>query len=352
MTLSAAVRVELDDFTLDVALEIEAGQTTAVVGPNGAGKTTLLRALAGLRALSAGRIDLDGTVLDDPDTGTYVVPERRPVGVVFQDNLLFPHLDSLDNVAFGLRTRGHRRREASRLAVDWLDRVGLAGREHARPAQLSGGQAQRVALARALAPNPALLLLDEPMAALDATTRNEVRRDLRRHLATFPGVRVLVTHDPVDAAVLGDHIIVLDNGRVAQTGTPAEITARPRTRWVAELTGTNLFAGTVDNDGTIDVNGGGTLIAADHLRAGAVFAVVHPRAVTLHRQRPEGSARNSWPGHITTVEPVGDRYRIRVDAAPPVVAEVTATAVHDLGLTDGTALWITVKATEIDVYPA
>ena len=352
MTLSAAVRVELDGFTLDVDLEIEAGQTTAVVGPNGAGKTTLLRALAGLRALSAGRIELDGIVLDDPAAGTYVPPERRPVGVVFQDNLLFPHLDALDNIAFGLRTRGHRRGDARRLGSDWLERVGLAGRERARPIELSGGQAQRVALARALAPQPTLLLLDEPLAALDATTRNEVRRDLRKHLTSFPGVRLLITHDPVDAAVLADHIIVLDNGRIAQTGTPAEITARPRTRWVAELTGTNLFAGRANQDGTIVIDDGGTLIVADQLAPGAVFAVVHPRAVALHRERPEGSARNTWRGTITAVEPVGDRYRVRIDASPPVVAEVTGNAVRDIGLTEAATVWVAVKATEIDVYPA
>lgn len=351
MTLSAAVCVDLDGFTLDVELTMQPGQTTAVVGPNGAGKTTLLRALAGLRALSAGRIEVDGVVLDDPATGTYVVPERRPVGVVFQDNLLFPHLDALDNVAFGLRTRGHNRRDARRVALEWLDRVGLADRQHARPAELSGGQAQRVALARSLAPNPAVLLLDEPLAALDTTTRNEVRRHLRRHLDTFAGVGLLVTHDPVDAAVLADHVIVLDNGSVAQAGTPAEITARPRTRWVAELIGTNLFAGTASGN-TIAIQGGGTLIAADRLQAGPAFAVVHPRAVALHRTPPEGSARNAWPGTITAVEPVGDRYRVRIEAEPSVVAEVSATTVSDLRLTEATAVWVTVKATEIDVYPA
>ncbi|MDQ1398038.1 MAG: molybdate transport system ATP-binding protein, partial [Acidimicrobiaceae bacterium] len=249
MSLVANVGVELAGFSLDVALTIEAGRTTAIVGPNGAGKTTLLRTLAGLRALSAGRIELGGTVFDEPATDTYVPPEDRPVGVVFQDDLLFPHLDALDNVAFGLRTRGHRRAEARSLSAAWLDRVGLAGREHARPAELSGGQAQRVALARALAPNPGLLLLDEPLAALDTTTRNEVRRDLLHHLATFAGVRLLITHDPVDAAVLADHIIVLDRGRIAQSGTPLEITTRPRTPWVAALTGTNLFTGTATSEG-------------------------------------------------------------------------------------------------------
>jgi len=351
VSLTASVGVDLDGFTLDVALAIDAAETTAVVGPNGAGKTTLLRALAGLRPLSGGRIDLDGTVLDDPAAGIYLPPERRPVGVVFQDNLLFPHLDARDNVAFGLRARGHGRGEARRLADDWLDRVGLAGRRRTRPAELSGGQAQRVALARALALRPALLLLDEPLAALDATTRNDTRRDLRRHLATFAGVRLLITHDPVDAAVLADRIVVLDHGRVAQTGTPAEITARPRNPWVAELTGTNLFAGTAGVDGTVRLDGGGVLAVADRLGPGAVFATVHPRAVALHRHRPEGSARNAWPGRIGSVEPVGDRVRIAITAAPSIVAEVTTIAARDLGLTENANVWVAVKATEIDVYP-
>jgi molybdate transport system ATP-binding protein len=334
-----------------VALGIEAGRTTAVVGPNGAGKTTLLRALAGLHPLSTGRIELDGVPLDDAPSGTYVPPERRPVGVVFQDDLLFPHLNALDNVAFGLRAHGRGRREARGVAAGWLDRVGLSDHLLSRPHQLSGGQAQRVALARALALEPALLLLDEPLAALDATTRHDMRGDLRRHLATFGGVRLLITHDPVDAAVLADDVIVLDDGRVVQAGTPAEITARPRTPWVAELAGTNLFAGNVAAAGGVALDSGGTLTVADRLPPGPVFAAVHPRAVALHRRRPEGSARNSWSGRISSVEPIGDRLRVRVAAAPSIVAEVTATAGREIGLTEGTDVWVSVKATEIDVYP-
>jgi len=352
VTLTAEVRVDLDGFSLDAALVIRPGRTTAVVGPNGAGKTTLLRALAGLHPLSAGRIELDGIVLDDPAQGLYTRPEHRPVGVVFQDNLLFPHLDALENVAFGLRARGHRRGDARRRAGEWLDRVGLTGRAHARPAELSGGQSQCVALARALAPDPGMLLLDEPLAALDAITRNDVRRVLRRHLATFPGVRLLITHDPVDAAVLADEIVVLDRGRVVQTGTPDEITARPRTRWVAELTGTNLFAGTVTDDSTIGIDGGGSLTVADRAPSGRVLAVVRPSAVSIHRHRPEGSARNTWPGRVISVEPVGERLRVRVTAVPPIVAEVTTSAGREVGLGDGTDVWVSVKATEIDVYPA
>jgi len=352
VSLTAQVRVELDGFTLDVAFTVEPAETVAVVGPNGAGKTTLLRALAGLRALTAGRITLDGTVLDDPAAAIYLPPEKRPVGVVFQDNLLFPHLDACGNVAFGLRARGRRRRDARGQAAVWLERVGLGDRQTARPGQLSGGQAQRVALARALAPNPALLLLDEPLAALDATTRNDVRRDLRRHLATFAGERLLVTHDPVDAAVLADRVVVLDAGRIAQIGTPAEITARPRTPWVAALTGTNLYSGTTTSDGEMALAGGGHLSLADHADPGPAFAVIHPRAVTLHPARPEGSARNTWPGRITAIEPVGDRLRVQIDGIPPVVAEVTTAAIQGGSLSEGTTVWVAVKAAEIDLYPA
>jgi len=352
VSLTAHVRVDLDGFTLDAAFSVDPGETVALVGPNGAGKTTLLRALAGLRPLTAGYIHLDGTVLDEPSTATYLPPEKRPVGVVFQDNLLFPHLDALENVAFGLRTRGHGRRNARRQAAEWLERVGLADRLAARPGELSGGQAQRVALARALAPDPALLLLDEPLAALDATTRNEVRGDLRRHLATFPGERLLVTHDPVDAAVLADRVVVLVAGRIAQIGTPGDITARPRTPWVAALAGTNLYTGTAARQGGMALDGGGHFLLADTVDPGPVFAAIHPRAVTIHGTRPQGSARNTWTGRITAVEPVGDRLRVQIDGTPPIVAEVTAGAVRETGLTENTMVWVAVKAAEIVVYPA
>ena len=351
MSLEACLGVELDGFRLDVDLDAERGRTIAIIGPNGAGKTTLLRALAGLRPLTAGRIVLDGVVLDDVGSGRYLPPEHRAIGVVFQEHLLFPHLSALDNVAFGLRARGRRAAAARGQAEGWLARVGLAERAAARPAELSGGQAQRVALARTLATEPALLLLDEPLAALDAATRNDVRRDLRRHLASFAGVRLLVTHDPVDVAVLADHVLVLDEGAVTQTGTPEEITARPRTAWVAELAGTNLFTGTAVG-GTLHLDGGGTLVVADGMAAGAVCALVAPRAVALHPSPPHGSPRNTWTGRVTSVEPAGERARVRVGGPRPITAEVTAAAVRELELAEGREVWVAVKATEVDVFPA
>jgi molybdate transport system ATP-binding protein len=309
----------------------------------------LLRSLAGLTPLTSGQITLDGEVLDDPAADVFRPPEARPVALVFQDHVLFPHLSALDNVAFGARARGRSRSDARLHAHEWLDRVGLDDRAHSNPRELSGGQAQRVALARALASDPALLLLDEPLAALDATTRIDVRRDLRRHLSTFEGIRVIVTHDPVDAAVLADDIIVLDHGRIVQTGTPDDITARPRTPWVADLVGTNLYRGTA-NAGTLHVDGGGTIAAAMTVDDGPAFAVVHPRVVALHRAKPDGTPRNVWQGRATAVERVGDRVRVQVGGPPDIVAEITAAAAIDLALVDGTPIWVAVKATEVDIY--
>jgi molybdate transport system ATP-binding protein len=349
MTLAAHVGVVLDGFDLDVALNVPEGRTLAVVGPNGSGKTTLLRTLAGLTPLTSGHVMLDGEVLDDPEADVFRPPEARPVALVFQDHVLFPHLSALDNVAFGARARGRSRADARQHAHEWLGRLGLADRAHSNPRELSGGQSQRVALARALASDPALLLLDEPLAALDATTRIDVRRDLRRHLSTFEGVRVIVTHDPVDAAVLADDIIVLDRGRIAQTGTPDDITARPRTPWVADLVGTNLYRGTA-NAGMLHVDGGGTIAAAMAVDDGPAFAVVHPRAVALHRAKPDGTPRNVWRGRATAVERVGDRVRVQVAGPPNIVAEITAAAAVDLAVLEGAEIWVAVKATEVDIF--
>ena len=205
--LDARLVVDREAFRLDIALRAAPGEVVALLGPNGAGKTTALRALAGLAPLTAGHLRLDGADL------RRTPPESRPVGVVFQDYLLFPHLTALDNVAFGPRCRGAGKAEARAQAAEWLDRMGLAGHAGARPRRLSGGQAQRVAVARALATHPRLLLLDEPLAALDARTRLEVRAQLRRHLAAFEAVAVLVTHDPLDAMVLADRLVVVEGGR-------------------------------------------------------------------------------------------------------------------------------------------
>jgi molybdate transport system ATP-binding protein len=347
--LDARIALQLGDFDLDIELHAKAATTVALLGPNGAGKTTALRALCGLLAIDDGRIALHGRVLDDPRAPTFVPPEKRAIGTVFQDYRLFPHLSALDNVAFGLRARGVRRRAARAEAARWLEIVGVDTLANARPHALSGGQAQRVALARALALRPRLLVLDEPLAALDATTRAETRRALRSYLAAHDGARVLVTHDPLDAAILADEIIVIERGRVVQTGSPHDIAARPRSPYVADLVGVNLLHG--QSDGHRVTTATGELVVAS-APVGQVFAVIHPRAVVIHRQPPEGSARNAWPGRIASVDDEGDRTRIRIDAAVSLVAEVTRAGARELGLTAGAHVWAAVKATEISVYEA
>ncbi|MFD8821832.1 ABC transporter permease [Streptomyces sp. NPDC059605] len=329
-----------------LTLDAAPGTTIAVVGPNGAGKTTLLRALLGLTPRSGARLRLGGADV------TELPPHRRQVAWVPQDGALFPHLSALTNTAYGLRARGVPRAEARREAQRWLDRLGVGHLAHRRPAQLSGGQAQRVALARALAARPRLLLLDEPLAALDQTTRAHVRHTLRTHLAGFGGVCLIVTHDPVEAASLADRVLVLDEGRTLQYATPAEVTRHPRSPWVARMLGRNAWPGTAAGDGTLALADGGRLVVADAPAEGtAVLAVIAPEAVAVHRDRPTGSPRNVWPGTVRELTAVGSRIRVAVvlDRAPDLVAEITPEAAAELGLGEGTAVWASVKATEVTV---
>ncbi|MPY93584.1 MAG: ATP-binding cassette domain-containing protein [Acidimicrobiia bacterium] len=350
--LEARVALRLGTLDLDVALHVAPGEVLAVLGPNGAGKSTVLRALAGLAALEAGHVRIDGGALDDPGLGVWVPAERRPVGVVFQDYLLFPTQNVLDNVAFGLRARRMGRREAHRRAAELLERFGLTRYARQKPTALSGGQAQRVALARSLAVQPRLLLLDEPLAALDAATRTEVRRDLRDLLAGFDGMRVLVTHDPLDAYALADRVVVVEGGRVSQSGTLAEVTAHPRSAYVARLVGTNLLSGIADADRVVLAGGAVRFVAADRPAPGPVHLAVHPRAVALHRRPPEGSPRNTWPATVVELDHHADRVRVVLSDPVGLVAEITPLALHELRLEPGTQLWAAVKATEVDAYPA
>ena len=350
MSLEASIRLALGPLDLDMELTIEEGEIVALLGPNGAGKTTLLRAIAGLVPFRSGHVRLDGDVLEDTATHQYVPTEKRPIGFVFQDYLLFPHLSVLDNVAFGLRSHGMPRAAAAEKAGQWLERVGLGGSARARPSELSGGQRQRVALARALAPDPRLLLLDEPLAALDVTTRAEVRRDLKRHLASFQGTRLVVTHDPLEAVALADRLIVMEKGRLVQTGPPAEVTERPRSQYVADLVGVNLLRGEAGH-GSVRMPGG-PVVAAAGAESGDVFAVIHPRAVAIHRRRPEGSPRNVWSGRASHIELLGNRVRVKIDGDVPLVAEVTPSALKELDLVEGGELWLSFKATDVGVYPA
>lgn len=294
------------------------GEVVAVIGPNGAGKSSLVRAVAGLVA-ATGSVQLEGR-----DLGR--LPSRdRSVGMVFQDQLLFPHLTSLANVAYGPRARGAPRRTSEQLAATWLERLDVGDLRDRRPGQLSGGQAQRVAIARALATDPDLLLLDEPMSGLDVGVAMTLRLELARHLAAYDGVALLVTHDAIDALTLADRVLVLDEGRVAQLGTPEEVTREPATEHVARLVGLNV------------------LREDDRLRW------FRPEAVTVSVEAPHGSARNTWPGEVGTLTPHGSALRvtIRTDAGPQVLADVTPAAAVELGLAPGHRVWASVKETSV-----
>ncbi|WP_406507333.1 ABC transporter permease [Streptomyces sp. NBC_00212] len=339
---SWSLHAEVTGFN-ELTLKADPGITIAVVGENGAGKTTLLRALLGLtpRAHAELRLgDLDVTTLP---------PHKRGVAWVPQDGALFPHLTALANTAYGLRAQGVARGEARAAAQRWLDRLGVGHLAHRKPAQLSGGQAQRVALARALAARPRLLLLDEPLAALDQTTRAHVRHTLRTHLAGFAGVCLIVTHDPVEAVSLADRVLVLDAGRTLQDAPPTEVTRNPRSPWVARMLGRNAWAGEANGDGLV-LTGGGRIVAAEQLHEGSrALAIIAPEAVSVHRKRPDGSPRNVWPGTVREITASGSRLRVLIGSAesPDLIAEVTPQAAAELGLVEGAAVWSSVKATEV-----
>ncbi len=346
MSLEAAIRLRRGPLTVAVDLEVADGEVLAVLGPNGAGKSTVLRVLAGLLEADRARVVVDGLVWDDGDV--HLPAHRRRLGMVFQDHLLFPHLSVTDNVAFGLRTRGMRRPAARAAAAGWLDRVGLADLGHRRPGALSGGQAQRAALARALVGDPALLLLDEPLSALDARTRLTVRAELRRHLAEFAGSTVLVTHDPVDAMALADRVVVVEDGAVVQTGAPADVSRHPRTDYVARLVGLSLLPGTAAGR-TVRLDAGGVVAVADDAE-GPVFAAVRPESVALYLSRPDGSPRNVWPARLAGATPHGATVRCELDGEVPLIADVTAAAFAEMGLSPGAQVWAVVKASEVAVY--
>ena len=349
MTLHADLHVTRDSgFHLDLELTITPGEVVALLGPNGAGKTTALRALAGLLPVTDGHIRLDEEVWDQPPA-VFVPAEHRRIGVVFQDYLLFNHMTALDNVAFGLRAHRVPRAEARATAQAWLAKVGLDDHGNKKPRALSGGQAQRVALARALATDPGLLLLDEPLAALDASTRVHIRAELGRHLQEYPGHTLLVTHDPLDAMVLADRLVIVEHGTVVQQGPPAQIARQPRTDYVAQLVGLNLYRGTADGT-VVTLEDAGRFTIAEPA-TGPVYVAFPPTAVSLHPESPAGSPRNSWPVTVTHIEQHAHTVRVRLDGTPPVLADVTPATVAELHLAPGTPLYATVKATEATTYP-
>ena len=353
--LSAHIRLTRAGFSIDADVEVEAGRTAALLGPNGAGKSSVLGAIAGLVDLPAGSevsVTLAEHVLEDTTAGRWTPPEDRRIGVVFQEHRLFDHMTVLDNVAFGPRSTGSRTAEARRRAADWIELLGVSALSGRRPHELSGGEAQKVAIARALAASPDALLLDEPLAALDVTTRSEVRRVLREQLDSFRGPRLLVTHDPSDAFLLADTLLVIEDGRITQRGTPDEIRRSPATPYVAALAGTNLYAGTAADGSVLLADHDHAFTITDTAVTGSVLLTVHPTAVSLHPERPSGSQRNAWSTTVELVEPLGDIVRITLGGPVPMAVDVTPAAVASLGLGASSPVWAAVKATEISAAPA
>jgi molybdate transport system ATP-binding protein len=349
--LDADVQAQLSRLRLEVAFTVAAGEVLALLGPNGSGKSTTLRALTGLLPLTGGRVTLDGTVLEHPAGRVRVPPDKRAISLMFQDYLLFPHLSAVENVAFGLRSRGTGKQAARERAAQALASLGLDGLAEARPRSMSGGQQQRVAMARALVTEPSLLLLDEPLAALDASTKTGIRRLLRDALRQSRAANVLVTHDLLDAVALSDRMLVIEDGQIVQTGTPAEVTARPRSNYVADLVGVNLLRGTARGR-RLELSGGGQLSLAV-AAAGPALAVIEPARVSVHRHRPATAqeGENVWQGTISAVDLMGDRVRVRLEGAPAITAEVLPAAVDEFKLDDGGELWARVDPAAITIYP-
>ncbi len=332
--------VALRAFDLELALEVGA-ETFALAGPSGAGKSTVLRAIAGLTRPERGTIRIGKTCWFDATRDIDVPPESRSTGLVFQDYALFPHLTVEANVAFGARDG----------IGDLLERFGIAALAKERPGQLSGGERQRVALARALARRPSVLLLDEPLASLDAQTRARVRGELGTHLREAGLPTIVVTHDFTDAAALADRTAVLVAGRVVQIGTPGELIAAPATPFVAELAGGNLLPGhaTRRADGLTEValDGGTLVVSAEHAE-GRVGVLVQPWDISLAREAPLDSMQNHLHATIASIVPVGNRVRVRIG---PLTAEITAASAAQLGLHHGETAVASFKATATRLTP-
>ena len=330
-----------------VRLEIAAGETLALIGPNGAGKSTVLNVIAGLIAPDSGGVSLDGRPLAG------LPPYKRSVALLAQDPLLFPHMTALDNVAFGPRSAGAGKSDSRRIGQQLLEQVGVGELVGRKPHQLSGGQAQRVAVARALAAQPQLLLLDEPMAALDVAVTPALRQTLRTVLADRTAL--IVTHDALDALLLADRVVVIDNGRVVEEGPTRVVLSQPRSAFAARIAGLNLVAGRWDGHAVVSPSAVVTGMPAEptpRLEKESI-AVFSPSAVSVYADAPHGSPRNTLLAVITSIEPLGDRVRIRTNLGDlQIAAEVTPAAAAELDLTPGTDVYLSIKATEVTAYGA
>ena len=346
--LLAEAHTGLGQFELDVSLEVAAGECLALAGPSGAGKTSVLRAIAGLLRPRRGRVRCADQLWLDTDAGRDVPPEQRRCGYLFQEYALFPHLSAWKNVAYPLR--GTARQERRRRARELLERFGLERLAEAHPGTLSGGERQRVALARALARRPDVLLLDEPLSALDARTRAAASRELATVLRELDAPALLVTHDFGEAAQLGTRVAIVDSGRIVQEGQASDLASAPGSAFVADFTGAVVLTGTARPGGegltVVDLDGGGSVTSTD-LASGAVGASVHPWEITIEPAgvpEPHGSAQNWLPAEVVSVTEIGNRVRLGLAASQPLAAELTLASVHHLGLRAGSRVTATWKA--------
>jgi molybdate transport system ATP-binding protein len=346
------IRKQLRDFDLQVSFQVPEQQCVALVGPTGCGKTTVLRLLSGLLEPDAGTISFGGRVVVDTTLGVCLSPQQRRVGVVFQDYCLFPHMTVLQNVAYGARARGASRGEARETALGALERVGLTAHAGVRPTRLSGGQQQRVALARALASGPELLLMDEPLAALDPTVRRQVRSELKSFIADVGIQTIIVTHDVVDALTLGDQICVMDQGQIIQSGDRRELLSRPRNAFVAEFLGVNLLTcqARPGRDGLYEaVCGALTFYTIDEAEGEAMLRC-NPWDVSLSREEPTGSALNVLRGRVSQLAHIGGRTRVTIEDGVSLVAELTHMSEEQLDLKLGDMVYAAFKASATHVY--
>jgi molybdate transport system ATP-binding protein len=357
--LAAQLGRKRDSFSLEVAFQAAAGSTMVLIGESGAGKTSVLKLLAGLDRLDEGWVTLDGDYYADVGSGLHRPPWQREIGYVAQDYALFPHLSAGENVAFGLRASGIPRRQIKDKVSDALELVGIGALQRRMPSQLSGGQQQRIALARALVLNPRLLLLDEPLSSLDLQTRRLVRVELREMLKRLPCITVYVTHSPVEALLFGTQIVVLDEGRVTQAGSRQELLRYPRSAFVAELVGTNLFVGRPHSSlaepppGQTIRTAEGLVMITEASSLDTVYLTVNPREITLSRERPTSSAQNVFEGEVLEIipePPAGERVRVVLNARPMLVAEVTREGLAGLALNEGARVYAAFKATGVHRY--
>lgn len=343
------VSARIDDRDVDLELEVAEGSVVAVLGPNGAGKSTLLGVVSGLIRPDEGRVELGGRILTDTETGLAVPPHDRSVVLLAQQALLFPHLTVAGNVEFAPRSAGRKRREARAHAAHWMNTLDVRDLADRRPHELSGGQAQRVSLARALAADPQLLLLDEPMAALDVTATPALRSSLRKILRDSGRTALLVTHDLLDVLALADRVVVIDDGRIVEDGTVREVLTRPRSAFAARIAGTNLISGTITDDALESEAGLVHGRIHPECRNGQdAVAVFTPSAVGVYTAPPHGSPRNSLKVTVDELEVHGATVFVRSDAG--IAAEVTAAAIADLGIEPGSTVWFVVKATEVNIH--